>query len=122
MVEWQFNLAKAPWWGGMFERLVQMVKRCLKKMIGRACLTYDELSTVIIEVKGVINSRPLCYVTSHDLDQPITPAHLLSGKRLLSLPDAIYFKNVEDEVTTKQLTQTPLPQQKHQQILEVMAK
>ena len=25
MVEWQFNLAKAPWWGGMFEQLVQMV-------------------------------------------------------------------------------------------------
>ena len=40
----------------MFEQLVQMVKRCLKKMIGRARLTYDELSTVIIEVEGVINS------------------------------------------------------------------
>ena len=76
---WQFNLAKAPWWGDMFEWLVQMVKRCLKKMIGRARLTYDELSTVIIEVEGVINSRPHCYVTPDDLDQPITPAHLLSG-------------------------------------------
>ena len=73
-------------------------------MIGRACLTYDELSTVIIEVEGVINSQPLCYVTSDDLDEPITPAHLLSGRRLLSHPDAIYFKDVEDEVTTKQLT------------------
>ena len=88
----------------MFEQLVQMVKRCLKKMIGRARLTYDELSTVIIKVEGVINSWLLCYVTSDDLNEPITPAHLLSGQRLLSLPDAIYFKDIEDKVTTKQLT------------------
>ena len=28
-VNWVFNLEKAPWWGGMFERLVKSTKRCL---------------------------------------------------------------------------------------------
>jgi hypothetical protein len=29
-VKWQFNLERAPWWGGFFERLVGLVKRCLR--------------------------------------------------------------------------------------------
>ena len=29
-VEWTFNLEKAPWWGGLFERMVKSTKRCLK--------------------------------------------------------------------------------------------
>ena len=66
-VEWVFNLERAPWWGGVFERMVRMMKRCLKKMIGRAKLTYDELVTAVIEVESVINSRPLSYVTQDDL-------------------------------------------------------
>ena len=33
-VKWNFNLEKAPWWGGFFERLVKSTKRCLKKTIG----------------------------------------------------------------------------------------
>ena len=35
-VEWKFNMDKAPWWGGVFERLIHSVKRCLRKIIGRA--------------------------------------------------------------------------------------
>ncbi|MCG8622720.1 MAG: transposase family protein [Proteobacteria bacterium] len=34
-VKWSFNLEKAPWWGGVFERMVCSRKRCLRKMIGR---------------------------------------------------------------------------------------
>ena len=37
-VEWTFNIERAPWWGGVFERMVRSTKRCLKKMIGRAKL------------------------------------------------------------------------------------
>lgn len=33
-VEWLFNIEKAPWWGGAFERLVKSTKRCLRKMVG----------------------------------------------------------------------------------------
>ena len=41
--KWCFNVEKAPWWGGMFERLIRSTKRCLKKMIGQVKLTFDEL-------------------------------------------------------------------------------
>jgi len=32
-VQWTFNLARAPWWGGVFEHMVRMTKRCLKKIV-----------------------------------------------------------------------------------------
>ena len=32
-VEWNFNLVKAPWWGGLFERLVKSTKKC--RCLGR---------------------------------------------------------------------------------------
>lgn len=40
-VEWKFNLEKAPWWGGVFERLVKSTKRCLRKMVGRRIAHYN---------------------------------------------------------------------------------
>ena len=86
-MKWTFNLEKAPWWGGVFERLVRSVKRCLKKTISGARLTYEELLTVVIEVEMILNCRPLSFVSSEDFEEPLTPSHLLCGRRMMSLPD-----------------------------------
>ena len=86
-VTWSFNLEKAPWWGGFFERMVRSMKACLKKVIGKMKLSYDELSTVLTEVEATLNSRPLTYVSLEDLDEPLIPSHLLVGHRLKNLPD-----------------------------------
>ena len=60
-IEWRFNVAKAPWWGSFFERMVKSVKRCLKKVIGNARFSLDEMLTVLVEIEGTLNSRPLTY-------------------------------------------------------------
>ena len=87
-MKWTFNLEKAPWWGGIFERLVRSVKRCLKKTIGGATLTYEELLTAVVEVEMILNGRPLSYVSGEATEEPLTPSHLLCGRRLMSLPDS----------------------------------
>lgn len=86
-IRWIFNVERAPWWGGAFERMVRSTKRCLRKIVGRSKLTSDELRTALIEIEAVINSRPLSYVSSTDCDEPLTPSHLIVGCRLLNLPD-----------------------------------
>ena len=96
-IQWTFNVEKAPWWGGVFERLIRSVKRCLKKVIGRAKFTREELLTVVTEIEMIINSRPLSYISPSDLDEPITPSHLLMGRRVLSLPDKLCFSEDQDE-------------------------
>jgi hypothetical protein len=75
-LEWRFNPPLAPWWGGAYERLVRTVKTPLKKVIGRSLLTKVEFETVVIQVEGVVNGRPL----TESPDEPrsiITPATLL---------------------------------------------
>lgn len=55
-MKWVFNIPKAPWWGGIFERIVRSMKRCLRKIVGQAKLPYDELLTALTEVEMVLNS------------------------------------------------------------------
>ena len=83
-VSWKYNVALAPWWGGFFERLVKSTKRCLKKSLGTARVTYEELLTVIVETEGILNSRLLTYV-SDEMRDPLTPSQLVIDRRLLNL-------------------------------------
>ena len=63
-------------------------KRCFWKTLRNANLNYDESHTVLVEVEGTLNSRPLTYVSSDDdPEEPLTPRHLMYGRRILSLPD-----------------------------------
>ena len=81
---WKFNVPRASFWGGFFEIMVKLVKRCLKKIVANAHLTFEELDTILIEIEGIINSRPLTYVDADSLDEPLTPSSLVSGRRLLT--------------------------------------
>ena len=99
-IEWLFNVEKAPWWGGLFERMVRSAKRCLKKIIGRAKLNYDELLTAVTEAEMIINSRPLTYISSDDVEVPLTPAHFLMGRRTLSVPDSLLYQCEDDDDVT----------------------
>lgn len=100
-ITWQFNVERAPWWGGAFERMVRSTKRCLRKLIGRAQFSHDELSTALAEIEAVINSRPLSYLSSDDVEEPLTPSHLIVGRRILNLPDHLsYMCDLEDSEFT----------------------
>ncbi|GFX42342.1 integrase catalytic domain-containing protein [Trichonephila clavipes] len=73
-IKWKFNPPSAAWWGGFWERMIQI----LRKMLGRASLYYEELNTVLCECEHVINSRPLTYISEDVNDlSPLTPAMFL---------------------------------------------
>ena len=81
-ISWDFNLSKAPWQGGFWERLIALCKRCLKKVVGRRKLTFDELKVIIFEIESILNNRPLCYVYDDIDDIALTPNSLLFGRTL----------------------------------------
>ena len=79
-IEWKFNMSRAPWWGGFFERLIGITKSTLSKAIGRALLTFEELEEVLLDVESVLNNRPLCYL-GEEFEMPvITPNLLFRGQ------------------------------------------
>ena len=81
-------LRNVPWWGGFYERMIKSVKRCLRKTLGNAGLSYEDLLTELIEIDSILNSRPMTYVSTDDYKEPVTPSHLVYGRKLLSLPIA----------------------------------
>ena len=60
----------------------------LKKVIGNARLSFDEMLTVLVEVEGTLNSRPLTYDDDYPSEEVLTPSHLIHG-RIHSLPEAL---------------------------------
>ena len=83
---WRYILV-SRWWGGFWERIVQVVKRSIRNFLSKSKLTYEELLTVICEIESVVNSRPLYCVYNDNIEEVITPSHLLLGRRVLTKLD-----------------------------------
>ena len=85
-IKWKFNLSRAPWWGGQFERLIGVVKSAMHKVIGGGHLTWNQLSEILLDIEIQINRRPLTYLED-DVELPIlTPATFLH-QRTSQLPE-----------------------------------
>ena len=78
-----------------FEKAIQTGKRTLKKVIGRSCLSFEELNTLLVEVEGIVNARPLTYLYD-DLDGinfALTPSrHLINGRRFQNTSNSSHFE------------------------------
>ena len=55
--------------GGQFERIIELVKQSLYKVIGKANLKLPELKEVMLDVETILNNRPLSYV-ENDIQMP----------------------------------------------------
>ncbi|GFW02642.1 integrase catalytic domain-containing protein [Trichonephila clavipes] len=83
-IKWKFNPPTAAW----LERLIRVLKDILKRTLGNAVLTYEELLTVLCDCESIVNSRPLTYV-SEDSDDliPLTPAMFMMSNASLDVTD-----------------------------------
>ena len=108
-ISWKFIVEKAPWWGGFWERLIQGVKRCLRKTLGQTILTFDQLNTLLIEIECVLNSRPLTYAEddTRGISYTLSPSHLIYGRRVTSNPNCSHFEVIStNEALTKKSKDT----------------
>ncbi|XP_047515275.1 uncharacterized protein LOC125056291 isoform X1 [Pieris napi] len=87
-INFHFIPSYSPIFGGLWESGVKSVKYHLKRVVGKALLTYEQLNTVLVEIEGVLNSRPLTAVTAdpNDLNY-LSPGHFLTGAPLNSYPE-----------------------------------
>jgi len=80
-IEWKFLPPRAPNFGGLWEAGVKSFKYHFKRVVGNDKLTYEQFLTVVIQIEGILNSRPLSSLSS-DIDdlQVLTPGHFLIGR------------------------------------------
>ena len=87
-IQWRFNLSRAPWWGGQFERLIGIFKSAFYKVVGGGLLTFEELSEAVLDVEICMNNRPLSYLED-DVKFPV----LTANSFLLQLPNNLPSTN-----------------------------
>ncbi|MEL7523168.1 MAG: hypothetical protein AAGJ80_16395, partial [Cyanobacteria bacterium J06553_1] len=91
---WKFIHPRSPWEGGFYERMIGVVKKCLKTCMFQRSLSYDDIVTLIKEVMARVNNRPLTYVSkSNDELTTLTPNHLLFGRKINLLPPLLSKEN-----------------------------
>lgn len=79
-IKFTFNPPCAPHFGGCWEREIRSLKQALRVIIGTQSITEEVLQTVLVEIEGILNSKPLGYTSSDAADpDPITPNILLMG-------------------------------------------
>ncbi|XP_071033032.1 uncharacterized protein [Parasteatoda tepidariorum] len=67
-VEWKFIPPRAPHFGGIWEAGVKAFKTHLKKTIGDSKLTLEEFLTLVTQIEGMLNSRPITPLSSDSKD------------------------------------------------------
>ena len=64
------------------------MKKHLKRVIGDHKLTFEELSTMLVQVEACLNSRPLAPIPdAEDCVEVLAPGHFLIGRSLEAMPD-----------------------------------
>ncbi|KAH7724126.1 Pao retrotransposon peptidase family protein-like protein [Aphelenchoides avenae] len=67
-IDWQTITELSPWRGGVYERLIGLIKHCLRRSIGRSKPTDVEFTSLLAEAERTANSRPLSYIADSDTD------------------------------------------------------
>ncbi|GFU30943.1 integrase catalytic domain-containing protein [Trichonephila clavipes] len=88
-IDWHFIPPSSPHFGGIWESGIRSVKFHLKRVLGETILTFEELTTLLTQIEGLLNSRPLSYVNDSDIEciSTLTPSHFLTGDVLFSVPE-----------------------------------
>ncbi|GFR04035.1 integrase catalytic domain-containing protein [Trichonephila clavata] len=96
-ITWRFIAIRVAWGGRLVERLICIVKQCLRKVLegvnedsGQTFLDEESLSTIFIGIEAALNSRPLVYEEENDDNSStLTPAHFLTGRKLTAIPSRL---------------------------------
>ena len=88
-ISWHNIPAFSPHMGGLWEAAVKGMKTHLKRVMGTARFTFEELTTIICRIEAWLNSRPLIPMTSHNPDGlvTLTAGHFLTSKSPSCYPE-----------------------------------
>ena len=98
-IRWQFNLARSPWWGGFYERLIKEIKKTLHKTLGRSRLLYEAMESVVMDIERNLNNRPLTYVEAEGEEEVLTPNMIMWGRDAHPIEDIALIEDDKEKLT-----------------------
>lgn len=108
-VEWKFIPPRSPAFGGIWEAGIKSVKQHIRRVLGPTIPTYEEMLTLLKQIEGCLNSRPISPMSSDPRDpNPLTPGHFLVGGPINSPPDRNYAELKSNRLTRYEQIQKSL--------------
>ena len=114
-IVWDFIPERAPHFGGLWEAAVKSLKKHLSRVVGNVKLTFEELTTVLVQIEACLNSHPLTALPgdSDDGVECLTPGHFLIGCPLEALIYTPPTHNVEEMGSMSSFSETFLAKMVH---------
>ena len=85
---WKFNPKHAPHFGGLWEAAVKSMKEHFERIVEDVKLTFEELTTLLVQIEAFLHSRTLTEVPEpEDGIEALTRSHFLIGRPVEALPD-----------------------------------
>ena len=101
--------------GGKWKAVVKSIKFHLRRTIGDTLLTFEASVTLLTQIEGLLNSRPLEPLSEDPEDViALTPGHFLIGTALNSVPEPSLLNLNESRLSKWQLIQRMTQQFWHQ--------
>ena len=94
-IEWKFNPPAGSHFGGIWERLIRLVRKILFSLLKERSIYLDDeaLQTLFCEVEAILNGRPLTPISDDPNDlEALTPNHLLLLNSERNLPPDLFVK------------------------------
>nr|XP_042912917.1 uncharacterized protein LOC110282134 [Parasteatoda tepidariorum] len=98
-VEWSFIPPRAPHQGGLWEAGVKAVKHHLRRVMSNSRFTYEQFLTILNQIEGILNSRPLYPLSCDPEDfEALTPGHFLVGRPLTAIAEPSFTEVPENRL------------------------
>lgn len=90
-IKWSFNPPAGSHHGGVWERIIWMIRKILSSVLRQHTLDDEGLQTVLCEAEAMLNYRPITKLSEDPNDlEALTPNHLLPMKGKPVLPPGLF--------------------------------
>ncbi|GFX54732.1 integrase catalytic domain-containing protein [Trichonephila clavipes] len=104
-IQWKFIPPRSPNSGGLWEAGVKSFKHHLNRTLVNSKITFEEFETIIIQIEGILNSRPLVPLSDNINEyEVLTPGHFIIGRPISAIPEPAILDISDNRLSRWQYT------------------
>ncbi|XP_035222646.1 uncharacterized protein LOC118195442 [Stegodyphus dumicola] len=104
-IVWKLIPPISPNFGGLWEAGVKSFTYHLRRTIGSTKVTMEEFLTIITQIEGILNSRPLTPMSNGiNAFEVLRPGHFLVGRPIMSIPEPELIEITDNRLSRWQRT------------------